>query len=80
MGYIRSKFYKFNRISMSEFWKLKEELSKLEEGESIVVLTPVDNCTGYFLGIGDNVVNRTWAITQEEVNQLAILCNKYKSK
>ena len=65
---------------MSEYTTLKEELSKLEEGESLVVLTPVKNCTGYFLGIGDNVVNRTWAITQEEVNQLSVLCDKYKTK
>ena len=63
---------------MSEETTIEEQLYNLKEGESLVALTPEGN--GYFLIIGDNYVNHCWAVTQEEINQLAVLCDKYKTK
>ena len=64
---------------MSEYTTIEEQLSNLKEGESLVALMP-SKSKGYFLMIGDNYTDHCWAITQAEVNQLAVLCDKHKTK
>jgi hypothetical protein len=62
---------------VSKTTTIEKELDKLKEGESLVVLTPEGG--GYFLGVGDKQVSNTWAITQEELNNIAVLAEKYRT-
>ena len=65
-------------MSKKETTTIGEMLKSLKEGESLVVVMPENG--GYFIGIGDNKTSNTWAITQAELDKLAILCNRHKTK
>ena len=56
---------------------IETELDNLKDGESLVVVTPING--GYFLGIGTKTVSNNWAITQAELDQLADLTAKYRT-
>lgn len=63
---------------MSKYTDIETELAKLKEGETLVIVTPDER--GYFIGIGDGTSSNVWAITQAELDQLADLTARYRSK
>lgn len=58
---------------------LEKMVGELKEGETIVAMWPADGM-GYYIMIGDNIANHSWAITQAELDALYEQCGKYYKK
>ncbi len=64
--------------SINDYSELEEELRKLREGETLVTIWKEKK--GYYLFIGDELVNHLWAITEAELRELQkLLNNKFKN-
>ena len=70
-------FLYFMKQEINSHTTLEEEIKKLQEGETLVAFwSPDKDRKGYYLFIGDDIVNHLWAVTEAEAIQLRDLLNK----
>lgn len=67
---------KKDEIKIPKKTTIQQELDKLQEGDSLVVVTKDKDGIGYYIGIGDLVTANSWAVTEQELITLRNLLNR----